>query len=301
MKLRHVALGGRRDRRRAPASAALLDVGHGAQGTVNGSATDGTHTTNTRVYGSAAGLDVRLAPNTKVGMSLGGGTVSYGLADGMGSGSSDMLHAGVFGVTRQGATYASAALAYGWFGGNSERTVSVAGVDRLKSNTSAHDVAVRLETGLRLPVTDAAAVNAAMTPYAAFQAQRLDLGSTGEQTAAGASPFALSFGNAMHTMTRTEVGARFSSSTVFANGIGLKVQSRAAWVHDFDTDIAIGASFQSLPGAAFTVAGARAAPDGALFSAGAELQLTRNVSLGANFDDDQHLLGDRERARPMVS
>ena len=48
----------------------------------------------------------------------------------------------------------------------------------------------------------------------------------------------------------------------------------------------VGAAFLSIPGAAFTVNGARPARDAALVSAGIDVGIGRNVTLFAQFDSE---------------
>jgi hypothetical protein len=50
-------------------------------------------------------------------------------------------------------------------------------------------------------------------------------------------------------------------------------------VHDYDPGRRVNALFQTLPGASFSVDGARAPEDAALLSAAAELRLTNGVTL----------------------
>jgi outer membrane autotransporter protein len=60
----------------------------------------------------------------------------------------------------------------------------------------------------------------------------------------------------------------------------------AAWANDHQTNQGIGATFQTLPGASFTVNGAAPATNLALVTAGVEYRLANNVSFGAKFDGE---------------
>jgi len=55
---------------------------------------------------------------------------------------------------------------------------------------------------------------------------------------------------------------------------------------EFNADRQVGASFLSIPGAAFTVNGARPARDAALVSAGVDVGIGRNVTVYAQFDSE---------------
>jgi hypothetical protein len=71
------------------------------------------------------------------------------------------------------------------------------------------------------------------------------------------------------TDTRSELAFRSNKSWALPDGI-FTLRGRAAWAHDFDPDRAIGATFQTLPGASFVVNGAAQATDSALVTASAE-------------------------------
>jgi uncharacterized protein with beta-barrel porin domain len=64
----------------------------------------------------------------------------------------------------------------------------------------------------------------------------------------------------------------------------LILRARLAWAHDWVSNPSLGAIFQSLPGAAFTVNGAALPANSALASAATELHLTANWSLTGKFD-----------------
>jgi uncharacterized protein with beta-barrel porin domain len=63
-------------------------------------------------------------------------------------------------------------------------------------------------------------------------------------------------------------------------------RSRVAWAHDYDRDRAIGATFQTLPGASFVVNGARQASDSALTSASAEWKWIKGWSAAGTFEGE---------------
>ena len=59
------------------------------------------------------------------------------------------------------------------------------------------------------------------------------------------------------TAPRSELGLRADKSFAMQDGI-FTLRGRAAWAHDYNTDRNVAATFQTLPGAAFVVNGARA-------------------------------------------
>ena len=68
--------------------------GYGGQTSIDADNVAGSHQTNVRGYGFAAGLDYRFSPDALVGFALAGGNSSWGLAEGLGGGNADNFHAG---------------------------------------------------------------------------------------------------------------------------------------------------------------------------------------------------------------
>jgi outer membrane autotransporter protein len=66
----------------------------------------------------------------------------------------------------------------------------------------------------------------------------------------------------------------------------LLLRAKLAWAHDWVSNPALNASFESLPGTSFTVNGAPIPHDSALTSVGAQLWFTPNWSLLAKFDGE---------------
>jgi outer membrane autotransporter protein len=231
-----------------------------------------------RTFGFGAGLDYRLNPDTTIGFALAGGGTNWSLADGLGSGKSDALQAGLYGVTRNGPAYVGAALAFTNYWMSTDRT-AFAG-DKLTADFDAQSYGGRLEGGWRfaLPVL-------AVTPYAAVQVQRFHTPAYSESDVSGGG-FALSYAANDATATRSELGARFDRVLMTRPDAMLSLRGKLAWAHDWVSDPALTATFQSLPGASFTINGAEPASDLALVSAGAEMRLANGVSLAAKFDGE---------------
>jgi len=123
-----------------------------------------------------------------------------------------------------------------------------------------------------------------ITPYAAIQAQNFHTPAYSETDLSGGG-FGLSY-NAMNgTDTRSELGGRFDDLTALG-AMPLILRAKVAWAHDWVSNPALNASFESLPGTAFTVNGAPIPHDSALASAGAQLFFTPNWSLLAKFDGE---------------
>ena len=102
-----------------------------------------------------------------------------------------------------GAAYVTAAVAYGWQDVTTERTVTVAGFDRLRAEFNANAWSGRLEGGYRY-VTPWMGI----TPYAAGQFTTYSLPAYAEQVLSGAGTFALNYAAKDVTAARTELGVR---------------------------------------------------------------------------------------------
>jgi uncharacterized protein with beta-barrel porin domain len=171
-------------------------------------------------------------------------------------------------------------LAYGWQNVTTDRTVSVAGADRLRAKFDANAFSGRLEGGYRL-----ATPSIGITPYAAGQFTTYALPAYAEQAVSGTNTFALTYGAKTATAPRSELGIRADKSYALTDAI-LTLRGRVAWAHDFTTDRAIAATFQTLPGASFVVNGAGQASDAALTTVSAEIKWIGGFSLAATFEGE---------------
>lgn len=255
-------------------------AGFGGSQQTDGNAALGSNTTTSSIYGTAVGADYRFSPNTIAGFALAGGGTNFTVANNVGGGRSDLFQAGAFIRHNAGAAYLTGALAYGWQDITTDRTVTVAGVDRLRAEFKANAWSGRIEGGYRF-VTQ----GFGLTPYAAGQFTTFDLPSYAEQAIVGSNIFALAYNSKSVTDTRSELGLRADRSFAMQDGI-LTLRGRAAWAHDFNTDRTAAATFQTLPGASFLVNGAAQAHDAALTTASAEMKFRGGLSLAATFEGE---------------
>jgi uncharacterized protein with beta-barrel porin domain len=240
----------------------------------------GSNNTSSSLYGTAVGADYRLSPNTLAGFALAGGGTNFSVANSLGGGRSDLFQAGAFIRHNVGPAYITGALAHGWQDITTDRTVTVAGVDRLRAQFNANAWSGRVEGGYRF-----AAQGFGITPYAAGQFTTFDLPAYGEQAIVGSNQFALAYSSKSVTDTRSELGLRTDKSFAMQDAI-LTLRGRAAWAHDFNPDRSIGATFQTLPGASFVVNGAAMASDAALVTGAAELKWIIGWSAAATFEGE---------------
>jgi autotransporter-associated beta strand protein/T5SS/PEP-CTERM-associated repeat protein len=238
----------------------------------------GSHDLSASVAGVAAGLDYRVAPGAVVGFALAGGGTGWRLAEGLGSGGSDAFQAGVYATTRSGPFYLAGALAYTQHWMSTDR-FAFAG-DHLYSSFNAESVGGRAETGYRI-----AGAVAAVTPYAAVQAQNFHTPTYSETDITGGG-FGLTYNARNATDTRSELGARFDRLFLLNWNAVLALRGKIAWAHDWITDPSLLPTFEALPGASFIVNGATPAKNSALTSAGAELRLINGISLLGKFDGE---------------
>lgn len=255
-------------------------AGFGGSQRTDGNAVVGSNDTRSSLYGVAAGADYHVSPDTLVGFALGGGGTSYSLANGFGSGSADLFQAGAYGRHGFGPAYIAAALAYGWHDVTTRRTIALAGIDTLEGRFRANSFSGRFEGGYRF-----ATALIGLTPYAAVQAINFSLPAYVEQSLTGGGLFALNYAAQSTTDTRSELGLRADRSLAMTDGV-LTLRGRLAWAHDYNSNRAVNAIFQALPGASFVVNGARPDPDSALVSAGAEQKWLNGISLAATFEGE---------------
>jgi uncharacterized protein with beta-barrel porin domain len=257
-------------------------AGFGGSQTTDGNTAAGSNNTTSRIYGTTVGADYRFSPFTIAGFALTGGGTNFSVANG-GTGRSDLFQAGAFFKHNVGAAYLSGALAYGWQDVTTDRTVTVAGIDRLRAAFNANAWSGRLESGYRFVTPWFGGIG--LTPYAAGQFATFDLPAYAESVLSGTNTFALAYGSKSVTDTRSELGLRTDKSFAMANGV-LTLRGRAAWAHDFNPDHAVAATFQALPGASFVVNGAAQARNSALTTASAEVKWLNGWSAAATFEGE---------------
>jgi uncharacterized protein with beta-barrel porin domain len=258
-------------------------AGFGGSQSSDGNPALGSNAATSRVFGMAAGADYRFSPNTLAGFAMAGGGSNFSLANGLGTGRSDLFQAGAFVRHAVGAAYVSGALAYGWQDVTTDRTVTIAGVDRLHAEFNANAFSGRAEAGYRYVVPWIGGVG--ITPYVAGQFTTFDLPAYAESVLSGANTFALAYAAKSVTDSRSELGLRTDKSYAVNAGI-LTLRGCFAWAHDYNPDRTIGATFQTLPGASFVVNGAAQAHDAALTTASAEMKWTNGWSAVATFEGE---------------
>ena len=167
-------------------------AGFGGSQTTDGNTALGSNTTTSRLFGIAAGADYCLLAQHRRRLCAGRRRHQF-QRQWFGSGRSDLFQAGAFVRHTAGAAYVTAALAYGWQDVTTDRTVTIAGVDRLRAQFNANACSGRVEGGYRFVTPWMGGVG--ITPYAAGQFTTFDLPAYAEQVVSGANTFALAYGS----------------------------------------------------------------------------------------------------------
>jgi autotransporter-associated beta strand protein len=252
---------------------------YGGGADIDGNAALGSNSASVRAFGLVVGADYRISPATLAGFAFAGGGTSFSV-NGFGTGRSDLFQAGAFVRHTVGSSYVTGALAYGGQQVTIDRTVTVAGLDKLHAQFNANAVSGRIEGGSRF-----ATPWIGIAPYAAAQLTTLDLPAHAEQAVVGSNAFALNYAAKDVTASRTELGIRTDRSFALL-GANLTLRGRFGWAHDFNTDRNVTAVFQALPGASFVVNGAAQARNSALTTASAEMTWLNGWSAAATFEGE---------------
>lgn len=251
-------------------------AGFGKNSVTEGDASIGSHDRTVRDMGVAVGVDYHLSDDTVFGVAASMGGTDFALADGMGSGSSQMLQTAIYGRADSGAGYVAGALAYAYHSVETERQITVAGVDTFNAEFGAHNVAGEIEVGYHLGW---------FTPYASVRGQSVFTPAYEETTTSGASTFALGYAENEALSARLELGALLDWETTVEGGtIGFHLG--AAWGHDLFTDNDVEAEFLALPGSSFVIKGAKPAADTLLLSAGAEIGFDNGLAFGGSVNGE---------------
>ncbi|WP_262048163.1 autotransporter outer membrane beta-barrel domain-containing protein [Bradyrhizobium sp. Bra78] len=231
-----------------------------------------------RSFGTVAGADYSLSPQTRIGFALAGG--GTGFANNFTSGRSDLFQAGGFVRHSVGPAYVASALGYGWQAITGDYQVTPAGTGSLNAAVNAYAYSGRLESGYRLAVPWVG-----ITPYAAAQITAFRLPADATQPPSAANAFPAASGNDSFTDTRTELGLRTSASFALFSSV-MSLRGRLAWAHDFSAGQAMPAAFQPLPAQRFVTGGTALARNAALTGVAIELRDLNGWSATANFDSE---------------
>jgi len=201
------------------------------------------------------------------------------------TGKQDSANLGVYGVQKWGQLYAAGAVSVGIFSTSTSRAIYGLGAhDLATGDFSSTAVSGRAEVGWRLPWTP----QLSATPFAAVQFTQLWQNGFTESYMGlpGLGPLGLSYDAKTTYSLPTFLGAQFDTRHQLADGMLLLTYTRVSWVHEFNPNRDITATFIALPNAAFTVDGTHAAADALRVDIGLSIGVSSNVALFANFDGE---------------
>ncbi|MFI5012511.1 MAG: autotransporter domain-containing protein [Hyphomicrobiales bacterium] len=238
-----------------------------------------------RAVGGAGGVDYQINANFLVGFAAGGTDGSFSTSARSTQGSEGGMHIGVYGAANFGHLYATAMLDGGYFSDHLKRYIIGVGPTELATaRFTENEFGGRLELGWKQGFG-----NFKVSPFAALEARRVGMPAFTEATALlDGTPgiLGLSYGSQSVNSVRSYLGANIEAPIDLGDGRELTPNLRLAWVHEFDRTRRIGAYLINLPGADFSVDGSRPARDSLEANIGAQLGITQNVKLFANFDGD---------------
>ena len=265
------------------------------RGELAGNASVGSVGSSVSGGGLSSGLELRIAPDALLGVSVGGSSYSFAAPLRETSGASDATHLSVYGAIRDQNAYLSSTLAYGYIDNTTKRHAAVSGTvlqqpggpvvipgfsEHLKGRFNSQSFSVKIEAGYRIPLG-----KIDLTPFAGVQLSALR--SDGyDETTIGASQIGLSFAGRTTTSLPSVLGLKLSSEFALGADMRLSTWAQAAWKHEFHSERSTQASFLTAPGFNFEVQGPRPDADALRANLGAQLKLDANTSMFVGFDGE---------------
>jgi uncharacterized protein with beta-barrel porin domain len=259
-----------------PGGFRVWTAGFGATQSLQGQPDAGSYSQSVRSAGGVLGLDWQAAPDLRVGFAAGVSESTFSVASLLTSGRLMGGHVGAYALKTWGAYYAAASLSYARFDNSTTRTIiGVGPTEQAFGRFDSDQLSGRLELGWRQVYG-----RFNVTPFVAVEPTVLWQRS---YTETGTGILGLNVASQTATSLPTFVGVQFDGRYITPEGAVLAPYSRVSWVHEFEPDRRVSAAFITLPGASFTVNGARAAEDAGRLDAGAKLMFRSGLALFANF------------------
>ena len=226
----------------------------------------------------AVGADYRIAPGSVIGFALSGGQSRAELGRNLGTNNADIFQLGLYGATRIGKLNLAASLSYAAMQVDTRRNVPALGLNAT-ADYSAHVWGGRLQAAYDL----FSAGGFTVSPIGALQIQSVHTPNFREINSATGAAAGVTGRSHTNTALRSELGLRVTSLTTLG-GRKVTLFTEIAWAHYYQRDITFAASLTGIANTNFVIEGAKSNRDAALFSAGADIQLTPNLTLGGRFD-----------------
>lgn len=273
------------DRPSEPSRWSAWAAGFGGGGTIAGDPATGSARVSYSGGGGAFGFDYRPAPDLLLGLGVGAAGTGFSLSGRDSSGDSRAFFFGAYASASRGPLYVDAGAFYGHNDFQTARVVPLGDPERATGAFSGRQWGGRFELGYRFRLGDVeAAPFAGMTalglhsdPYTE-DARVISTGSPGT--------FGLSYAAANSASVRSALGGQLAAHVAIDPRVAASVRARAAWLHEFDTTRRATAGFAAVPGAAFSIDGARPARDAAQLSLAVDVAVGRRVVLYAGIDSE---------------
>jgi len=246
--------------------------GYGSRNVTDGDTSLGSQERTSDNRGFAFGLNFSPSVGEDFGMALSWNKADFTLNNGFGHGTSDTLFAALRGRTSTDLAYLEGAIAYGRSDVTTDRTVAIAGVDRLIGETTADNFAAHAEAGYHMGI---------FTPFVGLRAQSFTTKAYSETAASGSSSYALRYDKNTTTSLRSELGADMQWLTENVGDGMTTFGLRAAWAHEFASNDAGTRSFLTVPGAAFSTSGATQDRDSVILAASAGVAASNGLYVDA--------------------
>jgi outer membrane autotransporter protein len=251
--------------------------GFGGGGGIDGAGD--THGIGYAMGGVAGGMEHRFAPTVLAGAAVGYTRSSYGTDGLSGNGGINTVSAALYASYAPSAWYVDGALGYGYSDGALDRAIVFPNVARgATGDLGAHEFLSSLELGYALPLGESTAV----TPFVAMQGVVIFQNGLAES---GAGAIDLRVRGRTTSSARGVLGAEITHALPVGLPTPLSLTLRAGWGHEFAAvSRSVTASFDGLPGAPFTIAGAPSPRDAAVIGIGASLAIQPSVDLFLRYD-----------------
>lgn len=250
-------------------------AGYGSRNTTDGDSGRGYHDRSSDNRGLAAGLNYAFNAATDVGVAVSWNEADFSLVDGFGSGTSDTVFVALRGRTVSERGYIQGALAYGQSDITTNRTLTIAGTDRLAGETSAQTMAAHVEAGYHMGM---------FTPFAGLRAKSITTDAYSETATSGTASYAMDFDRNTTTSLRTELGVAMQWPAEGMQGARPTFGLRAAWAHELASNDGGRASYQIIPGLSIPVSGATRDRDSLLLAANAGWSAMNGLYLDAGLN-----------------
>lgn len=251
---------------------------YGSSSETDGDSSQGWQDRTSQSRGIAAGLNYALNERSDLGVALSWNTADFSLGGTAGSGSSDTVFVALRGRTATERAYLEGALAYGRSAITTDRTLTIAGMDRLVGETDADILAAHVEAGYNMGT---------FTPFIGLQAQSHTTKAFTETAAEGTSTYALNYDDYTSQSLRSEIGVQMQWPIGDAPVVSPTVGLRAAWAHEFATNDAGTRSFASLPDAPFATSGATQDRDSLILAANVGFAASNGLFVEGGFNTEQ--------------